>query len=271
MSVKDPTSANEETREVWNYNAQFWDENMGEGNDFVEVLCWPAIERMLDLRPDEQILDIACGNGLTSRRLDRLGGQVTAIDFAEEMLAAARKYESKESGRIDYRAVDATDEDALLALGEGQFDGAISNMALFDMAQIGPLYRALARLLKPGGRFVFSVCHPCFNSTGMAHYSELWDDEGTMVQQFGVKVFRYMTSVAQHGLALRDQPRPHLYFDRPLHELLGPGLEVGLVIDGLEERTFPADHPPGSRELTWGANFSEIPPVLVVRMRKVAG
>ena len=61
--------ANEETRQAWNENAAFWDQRMGEGNDFVEVLVWPATERLLDLKVGERVLDIACGNGLTSRRL----------------------------------------------------------------------------------------------------------------------------------------------------------------------------------------------------------
>ncbi len=38
-------------------------------------------------------------------------------------------------------------------------------MALMDMADIEPLFSALRELLKPGGRFVFTVCHPAFNST----------------------------------------------------------------------------------------------------------
>ena len=29
---------NEETRKIWDQNAAFWDENMGEGNDFQRIL-----------------------------------------------------------------------------------------------------------------------------------------------------------------------------------------------------------------------------------------
>ncbi|MEE8390265.1 MAG: hypothetical protein V3S14_05630 [Anaerolineae bacterium] len=45
------------------------------------------------------------------------------------------------------------------------------------------------------------------------------------------------------------------------------GFDAGFVLDGLEERAFPPDHPSDRSPLTWGANFSEIPPVLVARMR----
>ncbi|HAC20219.1 MAG TPA: class I SAM-dependent methyltransferase, partial [Dehalococcoidia bacterium] len=38
------------------------------------------------------------------------------------------------------------------------------NNALMDMPTIQPLADSLCRRLKPNGRFVFSVPHPCFNA-----------------------------------------------------------------------------------------------------------
>jgi len=271
-SGDDLERANEETRAAWNQNAAFWDARMGEGNDFVEVLLWPATERLLALRPGERILDVACGNGLTSRRLAAMGAQVVAFDFAEEMIAHAIERTAQSgtagyAGRIQYRVLDATDEAALLALGEGQFDAALSNMALFDMAEIGPLVRALPRLLRPGGRFVFSVLHPCFNSPHMALVGEMEDREGDVVTVYSVKVLRYITPTVTHAAAIRGQPKLQLVIHRPLQVLFGTFFEAGFVLDGLEERAFPPGHPSGREPLSWGGKFSEIPPVLVARMR----
>ena len=267
MPTADSQRANEETREAWNQNAAFWDERMGEGNDFVEVLIWPATERLLELQPGERVLDIACGNGLTSRRLAALGAEVVAFDFAEEMIAHALERATEHAERIEYLVLDATDEAALLALGAGQFDAAICNMALFDMAEIEPLMRALARLLRPAGRFVFSVLHPCFNSLHIALVAEVEDRAGDIVTAYSVKIFSYITPMVAHAAAIRGQPKPQLIFRRPLQVLLGAGFAAGFVLDGLEERAFPPDHPSTRHYLSWGANFSEIPPVLVARMR----
>jgi hypothetical protein len=140
-------------------------------------------------------------------------------------------------------------------------------MALFDMAEIGPLVRTLPRLLRPGGRFVFSVIHPCFNSPHMALVGEVEDREGDIVTVYSVKVFRYMTPTVTHAAAIRGQPKPQLIFHRPLQVLFGTCFEAGFVLDGLEERAFPPDHPSGREPLSWGGKFSEIPPVLVARMR----
>jgi 2-polyprenyl-3-methyl-5-hydroxy-6-metoxy-1,4-benzoquinol methylase len=269
MTISDLRRANEETRQAWNENAAFWDARMGEGNDFVEVLIWPATERLLALQPRERVLDIACGNGLSSRRMAAMGAEVVAFDFAAEMVAYARTRTEAHVDQIQYLVLDATDEAALLALGEGTFDAALCNMALFDIADIEPLMRALARLLRPGGRFVFSVLHPCFNHAHMVQMAEMEDREGEIVTVYSVKVYGYMTPSIERGVAIEGQPKAQLYFDRPLQALLGSAFEAGFVLDGLEERAFPPDHPPGRNPLAWGANYSEIPPVLVARARLV--
>src|SRR5207247_568992 len=67
--ARDLQRAKAEVRAAWNESAAFWDQRMGDGNEFVEVLVWPATERLLDLRPGERVLDVACGSGLSSRRL----------------------------------------------------------------------------------------------------------------------------------------------------------------------------------------------------------
>jgi 2-polyprenyl-3-methyl-5-hydroxy-6-metoxy-1,4-benzoquinol methylase len=269
VAIETLQQANEAARSVWDENAAFWDKRMGEGNEFVEVLIWPATERLLELRPGERVLDIACGNGLSSRRLAAMGAHVVAFDFSEEMIAYARERTTQYAERIEYLVLDATDEAALLALGEGRFDAAICNMALFDMAEIKPLMRALARGLRPGGRFVFSVLHPCFNSPHMAHVAEMEDREGDIVTVYSVKVFGYLSPTVAWAAAIQGQPKPQLVFHRPLQVLLGAGFDAGFVLDGLEERAFPPDHPARKNPLGWGPNFSEIPPVLVARMRLV--
>jgi 2-polyprenyl-3-methyl-5-hydroxy-6-metoxy-1,4-benzoquinol methylase len=267
MATIDLSRANEEARQAWNHNAAFWDACMGEGNDFVEVLIWPVTEKLLALHPGERVLDVACGNGLTTRRMAAVGAAVVAIDFSEQMIAHARNRTSANADRIWYAVVDATDYNALLALGQSSFDAVLCNMALFDMAEITPLMRALRRLLRSGGRFVFSVIHPCFNNPHTVQIGEMEDRGGEMVTVYSVKIRGYMTFTVTPGLAMPGQPVPHLYFHRPLSKLLGAGFEAGFLLDALEERAFPPGYPSGTYPLSWSGNFSEIPPVLVARMR----
>jgi SAM-dependent methyltransferase len=134
---------------------------MQAGRTWQNRLIQPAVEGLLLLRSGERVLEIACGNGEFARRMKELDLHVLATDFSENMLERARAH----GGDIDYLPADATDEGALLALGEpGSFDAVVSNMAIMDMESIEPMVAAAARLLGPNGRFVFSTLHPSFNS-----------------------------------------------------------------------------------------------------------
>ena len=257
--------SNQFTKDAWDANADVWDAKMGdEGNDFFNILQWPVLASFLDVQPDSNILDIACGNGLTSRLLAALGANVTAFDFSANLIEKAKSRSNPEN-RISYHVVDATDESQLLSLGEGKFDSAMSNMALFDMADIEILFRTLPKLLEPNGIFVFSLCHPAFNNSSSTHLAEEWDD-GQIRTRYAVKISRYMTPYHSEGIALRDQPKPQLYFERPIQYYMNLGFQNRFVVDGFEERAFPPEHPQ-TNPLAWGGNFSEIPPVLVMRMR----
>jgi 2-polyprenyl-3-methyl-5-hydroxy-6-metoxy-1,4-benzoquinol methylase len=256
-------------RRAWNSNAEFWNQRMAEGNDFFNLLIWPPVATLLKPVAGERLLDAACGNGVTSRRLAQAGANVTAFDFSDSMIDLAKKRGNHPS--IDYRVVDATDYEALLALGIATFDGALCNMALFDVADIAPLMRALPSLLRPNGRFVFSVVHPCFNNPSSVQMGELEDRAGTLVTTYSVKISRYLTPHTQDGLAMPGQPMPHPYFHRSLSALLAPAFQAGFVLDALEERAFPTDYAGGSTPLSWNGHFSEIPPVMVGRIRIKTG
>lgn len=143
-----------ETKEIWEQNAWWWDANMGEGNSWHRSLIAPATERLLGIQAGERVLELACGNGQFARRLASLGAHVVACDFSRAFLDCARQRTGECGDRIDYRLVDLTNEEQTAALGTREFDAAVCNMALMDIATITPVLRAW-RTLKPNGRFVF--------------------------------------------------------------------------------------------------------------------
>jgi ubiquinone/menaquinone biosynthesis C-methylase UbiE len=255
----------QEVKAIWDANARFWDAHMGEtGNDFHRVLVVPATERLLQIRPDEEVLEIACGSGLLARRLAELGARVLCTDVSEVFLERARERTREVADRLDFRNLDATDETSLRALGDNRFDAAVAGMALMDIPTIEPLYAALARVLRPGGRFVFTVCHPCFNNSSTVRMAEEEDREGAVTVTHAVKVSRYLRLEPILGCGVQGQPRPHYYFHRSIGDLLNAGFRHGFVLDGLEEPAFPAGTATRSLDLR---NFSEIPMVLAARMR----
>ena len=255
----------DESRAVWDTNAEAWDKKIGAGGGWQTTLIEPMVEQMLTIQAGESVLDIACGNGQFSRRLADLGAKVVASDFSPKLIELAKGRSSAYGERISYHVVDATDEAQLLALeGENQqqFDAAVCNNALMDMPAIEPLFRAVAKLLKPEGRFVFSIMHPCFNGLAITMQPELPD----YAQQptYAIKVSRYLSWDVSKGTAIREQPLEQFYWHRPLHVLLNSAFSSGLVMDRLEEPKLP-DADAAKNAFDW-ANY-DMPPLLFVRLR----
>ena len=110
-----------------------------------------------------EILDLGCGEGYCSRELKRRGaGRVLGIDISDEMIAAAC-YEEKETPLgIQYARGTADD---LSEVPDGSFDSCLA-MFLYNYMSTERMKQSMAevrRVLKPGGRFVFSVPHPAFS------------------------------------------------------------------------------------------------------------
>ena len=106
------------------------------------------------------VLDLGCGEGYFARNLKVRGARsVHGIDLSSKMIDQAREEEAREHLGISYEAGDATD---LRHLGDQSFDRVVA-VFLFnylDREQTLQAMQAVARVLKPGGSFVFAVPHP---------------------------------------------------------------------------------------------------------------
>ncbi|MCL1952370.1 MAG: methyltransferase domain-containing protein [Oscillospiraceae bacterium] len=232
----------------WEALADDWDARMGEdGNQFHRELIRPATLRLLNPQPGERILDAACGNGIFSRKLAELGAEVVAFDYSPQMIAHAKTLCADHLERIVFSVVDAMDGAQVTALGS--FDKAVSNMAVMDIADIKPLICAIHGMLKPGGVFVFSAEHPCFQTPG----NDFLPD--------GLVTRRYIEPEQYVVQVFSGNDKQVLHWHRPLHQLLGLCFEAGFVLDGLEEPVF-------TREKT-NSHWVDIPAAIIFRVRKI--
>ena len=109
--------------EVWDRIAEWWDDQIGEGNAFQDILE-PITERMLEPRDGKQVLDIACGAGRFARRLAASGANVIAIDQCDKFIRRARRYSEGSKDGVDYRVMNTRrshnlEKTACLACGRG--------------------------------------------------------------------------------------------------------------------------------------------------------
>jgi ubiquinone/menaquinone biosynthesis C-methylase UbiE len=108
-----------------------------------------------------RVLALACGQGRDARLLADLGASVVGVDASARMLAHARRLEDAKPRGIAYVHGNAH---SLSDLGDGSFDGVVCHMALMDIPELEPTLAAVARVLRPGSWFVFSIVHPCYKA-----------------------------------------------------------------------------------------------------------
>jgi len=265
MKTVDEPLLNDEVQRIWDANASFWDNYMGEGKHFQQVLLGPNIERMLNVVPGMHVLEIACGNGNFSRRLASLGATVTAFDFSRNLIARAIEKSLSYGDHITYHVLDATDSADLLTLDGIHYDAAVCNMALMDISEIETLISTLPTLLHQGAKFIFSITHPCFNSFGSTRIIEEIDQDGEMIIQYAIKNTAYAHPTKFMGLGVIGQPEAQYYFHRPLSYYLNTCSTAGFILEQIQEPVFSGEAQP-DRPFSW-ANFKQIPPVVLASFR----
>jgi ubiquinone/menaquinone biosynthesis C-methylase UbiE len=127
--------------------------------DIQRYIVSPAMLEMIGPVTGKSILDLFCGAGYLSRRLASLGANVTAVDSSDRLIGIAGEINNRENENIRYAVAEPTD---LSVIEDSTFDDIVCNMGLMITRDLAGTIAELARLVKLGGRFIFSVVHPCF-------------------------------------------------------------------------------------------------------------
>jgi ubiquinone/menaquinone biosynthesis C-methylase UbiE len=150
----DPRSA----RELYDHNASDWTRTTP--SSLSDYTARPAVLDMCQPYAGLSILDLGCGEGYCARTMSDGGAaEVHGIDVSERMIQAAKTEEKRSPRRIRYEQGDATN---LEAIQDASYDRVLA-MFLFNYLDVEATKRCMtevARVLRPGGRFVFAVPHP---------------------------------------------------------------------------------------------------------------
>jgi ubiquinone/menaquinone biosynthesis C-methylase UbiE len=168
-----------------------------------------------------RVLDIACGHGRLTRELARRGADVVGLDISGKLLEKARAAERSKPLGIQYVHADVT---APGAVGQAAFDVASCSFGLSDIDDLDGAIAAVSSALRPGGRFAFSILHPCFPggkdisgswpSTGRYYDEQRWtaqDLRSTLRRQVGANhrtLSTYLNTLRTHGLWLDQLAEP---------------------------------------------------------------
>jgi trans-aconitate methyltransferase len=122
------------------WNASLYDDK----HSFVWKMA-AAVLDLLDVKRGEHILDLGCGTGHLTAKIAATGATVIGIDKSPEMIQQAREqYPS-----LRFEVMDARE-----LTFPGPFDAVFSNATLHWIKEPQKVIAAIAKILRPGGRFV---------------------------------------------------------------------------------------------------------------------
>lgn len=117
------------------------------------------LRRAYGIRAGDEVLDVGCGAGLTTREAARAAapGQVVGVDVSEPMLERARQLTATEGiGNVTYRLDDAQ----TCRFEPARFDLAISRFGLMFFSDPPAAFANIASALRPGARLVALAWQP---------------------------------------------------------------------------------------------------------------
>lgn len=183
---------------------------------------WHELKRMLPDFTGARVLDLGCGFGWHCVYAAEHGAAaVLGLDISVRMLERAR---ALSAGRpIVYRRVALEDYE----YPPEAFDVVISSLAFHYVKDFGAVARKVARTLRTGGAFVFSVEHPVFT----AHGAQDWVYDGQGDRRHW-PVDRYFEEGARRAVFLGEEViKYHKTLTTYLNGLLEAGFDILRVVE----------------------------------------
>ncbi len=218
-------------KKAWNnkvpvhLTSDFYDqENFLKGkNSLPEV----DIELLGDIR-GKSVLHLQCHFGQDSLSMDRMGAQVTGIDFSEEAIATAQKL-NNELG-LNAKFICCNVYDTLENISE-QFDIVYTSYGTIGwLPNLDKWANVISKALKPGGKFIFVEFHPV-----------LWmfDDDFTEIKyHYHNEKTLIETYTGTYADKNSDIVTDYIGWNHSLSEVFSSLLQHGLEINHFKEYDF---------------------------------
>ncbi len=228
-----PRESAQANRRWWDASAQEYQDEHGAFLGDADLLWCPEGVREADARllgdvRGRDVLEMGCGAAQGARWLVRAGARVTAFDVSLGQLAQSRRLDAR-SGTAVERLVQADAQS--LPFRDASFDVVASAFGgiPFVADSAGAMAEA-ARVLRPGGRLVFSVTHP----TRWAFP----DDPGPGGLTVGQSYFDRTPYVEVDAGGTASYVEHHRTLGDRVRELVA----AGLVLEDLVEPEWPDGH-----------------------------
>lgn len=243
------------TKTSWGKVANWYDGVVNDDDSYQQKVLLPNLLRVLDLNKNDEVLDIACGQGLFSHETAKMAKSVKGFDIGKSLIDIANKNASKNENFIVASA------DKAFPYGNGVFSKAFCVLALQNIKNIQNVFTEAKRVLKKGGKFVLVLNHPAFR----VPQGSDWGFDQKQNRQYR-KIYNYMSEktvsiVMNPGKGGGDKT---VSFHRPLQTYFKEFAKNGFVVSRLEEWISHKESQRGPRKIAEDSSRKEIPMFLMI-------
>jgi len=208
----------------WGNSADWYDNLLNTDSDSYQIkVILPNILRLLDIKKDDSVLDIACGSGFFSREFYKLSKNVTGVDISKELINIAK------TTNIDVNFYVSSADD-LKFTKDNSVDKAVCILAIQNIENIKGVLSEIHRVLKKDGKMFFVINHPAFRIPKNSSWIE---DKNTRARRIDEYMSESKIKIEMHP-GERNSPFT-ITFHRPLQIFFKLFDKAGFVVKRLEE------------------------------------
>ncbi|MEZ7821175.1 MAG: class I SAM-dependent methyltransferase [Patescibacteria group bacterium] len=215
---------NDKNNTSWGNSADWYDNLLNTDNDSYQTkVILPNVLRLLDIKKDDFILDIACGSGFFSREFYKLSKNVTGIDISKELINIAK------TSNVDINFY-VTSADDLKFTKTKSIDKAVCILAIQNIENVKGVLIEINRILKDNGKMIFILNHPAFRIPKNSSWIE---DKNVRARRIDEYMSESKIKIEMHP-GEKNSPST-ISFHRPLQYYFKLFDNTGFVVKRLEE------------------------------------
>lgn len=235
------------------------------GSEWFE-LAQTAESRMLFIMPytltklsvveGKKILDLGCGEGGYSIELAKRKAEVVSIDCSVQAIQYASEQAEKNGLFIEHYVRNSND---LFGIDDNTFDIVLCSMMLMDCEDFDGTIREIARVLKPGGKLIASVLHPCFSG----NHEKGIGRQGKGIERQVIVMNYFEPTIWEAPLYMGKTPV--VWRHRTMEDYIKTFIRNGLTIVDIDEPKATDEQAKISTSMAW---LQKIPLYLFWELRK---
>ncbi len=197
------------------------------GHFFHQSLVIPKSLKLLELKKDSKLIDIACGQGVLARNIDQQV-EYLGVDKAEALIAEAKRREK--NSKHKYVVADVTKNIPTKEF----FDRATIILALQNIKESEKTLKNVSERLESGAKLLIVLNHPAFRIPRQSSWEE---DKNNKLQYRRVNRYMSQLEIPINAHPGKENSPVTWSYHHPLEDYSSFLLKAGFLIEKIEEWT----------------------------------